>query len=402
MVSVRASFSCWVATLALPFLTNVVVGAPSSMLVPSSDHGARLAESAAPRAGLGVRAGKRCERCKQVMDGGIVVALAEAEWSNNHDGMINDASCACWRAHHVSCCTCAQCRKLGTSAGRLRVELCGRVRGRQARSGWLRGISSKHGHWRRRQLSSQHGQCRGASQQNQQWGSPSLPSPRGRHHCSLSCEARACFFSHRARAICALWQALLWKQACGLALPLGNFKAADTLLQKLSRVLPESTTFLSTRQDLPEMISTEFPFEGRAINALPMSASSAPHALSAGAGCQHDTTRGTTWLQERGKRIDNVWPGAPKTPGASRGAFVTRPTSKGSAVAPVPLLHITNKTRVVAHDAGGTTNVDGQLEWNVPSPTNQQLLVSCCLGRVNSSLLLSSHGAIASLTSHSS
>jgi hypothetical protein len=98
--------------------------------------------------------------------------------------------------------------------------------------------------------------------------------------------------------------------------------------------------------------------------------------------------------------MDNIRSGQSTIPEAGRGAFATRFIPVGSVVAPAPLIHITNKTRMVMYDAGEV--VDGALERNASNPVHEQLLVNYCFGHSNSSLLLSSYGMITGLINHSS
>jgi hypothetical protein len=141
----------------------------------------------------------------------------------------------------------------------------------------------------------------------------------------------------------------------GLVPLLDDFKVADGLLKNLTRILPENTTSLQLRQDVLDLIS-KFPFEHGSLNAMPTNASRIEHAVKVGTGKQYDSTRDLEWLQEHGKCMDNIKPGPSTIPEAGRGAFATRFIPKGGVVAPAPLLHITNMTRMLMYETGEVVN----------------------------------------------
>ena len=185
----------------------------------------------------------------------------------------------------------------------------------------------------------------------------------------------------------------------GLLPLLDDFERADALLETYRRILPQTTTSLSLRQGLLDFI-VNFPFKNRTINAMPTNASVVEYVAKVGTGKQYESTRSLEWLEMNGKCMDNIKPDKSTIPEAGRGAFVTRFIPKGGVVAPAPLLHITNKTRVTMYDIGETVN--GSLERNSSKPVHEQLLVNYCFGHSNSSLLLSSYGMITGLINHSS
>jgi len=189
------------------------------------------------------------------------------------------------------------------------------------------------------------------------------------------------------------------KKTYGLIPLLQDFARADFLLKKYMHLLPVNTTSQALRQDVLDLM-VHFPFHNRTINALPTNASMVEAVSEVGTGKQYNTTRDLTWLQENGKCMDNIRPGMSTIQGAGRGAFATRFIPKGTVVAPAPLLHITNMTRMVMYDVGDT--VDGHLERNLSKPVHEQLLLNYCFAHANSSLLLSSYGVITGLINHSS
>lgn len=179
-----------------------------------------------------------------------------------------------------------------------------------------------------------------------------------------------------------------------------DFKEADALLEKYRRVVAHNKTSSKLQQGVLD-IMVNFPFPSRMINALPTNASDVERVAQVGTGKQYQTTRSLEWLKTNGKCMDNIRPGMSTIPEAGRGAFATRFIPSGGVVAPAPLIHIVNKTRMVMYEISKELE-KGLLVRNASAPVNQQLLVNYCFGHANSSLLLSSYGMITGLINHSS
>lgn len=178
-----------------------------------------------------------------------------------------------------------------------------------------------------------------------------------------------------------------------------DFMVADGLLKKLTKLLPDRTSSTHLSQGLLNMI-TELPFESAVLNALPINVSDIKHVVQMGAGKHYDATRDIEWLEEHGVCMDNIKPGDSTIKDAGRGAFATRFIPRGRVVAPVPLLHITNKTQM--HMYNKEKYHKNGLFLDRTSSAHEQLLVNYCFGHVNSSLLLSPYGMFTGLINHSS
>ena len=108
------------------------------------------------------------------------------------------------------------------------------------------------------------------------------------------------------------------------------------------------------------------------------------------------------WLQQHGQCADNIRDGVSTIPGAGRGAFATRRIPKGGLVAPVPLIHISNKAQLTMYDMTTPKDGDGKIYRNTLKPIGKQLLLNYCFGHRDSTLLLSPYGIVTSLINHSS
>lgn len=187
----------------------------------------------------------------------------------------------------------------------------------------------------------------------------------------------------------------------GLVPLLEDFEKADALLQNFTNVLLSTKKKYSfeLQQDLLYFIK-KLPFKSRVLNALPTNVTDISRVMLVGTGQQYESARDLDWLQQHGVCADNIQPGMSTISGAGRGAFATRSLAKGSVVAPAPLLHITNKTRMIMYEVGEA--IQGAIHRNASKPVHEQLLVNYCFGHAKSSLLLSSYGIITGLINHSS
>ena len=94
------------------------------------------------------------------------------------------------------------------------------------------------------------------------------------------------------------------------------------------------------------------------------------------------------WFYDYGTCGDHIY-GAPSTiQQAGRGAFAKRDLPEGTVVAPVPLLHITNRSRLDMYyfENGPRSRLAG--------PRPPQLLLNYCYGHPESTLLLSPYGPV--------
>jgi hypothetical protein len=98
--------------------------------------------------------------------------------------------------------------------------------------------------------------------------------------------------------------------------------------------------------------------------------------------------------------MDNIIQGPSHIPHAGRGAFATRFLSKGSLVAPAPVLHIANKSLLNLHHVvvGETQTDQHQLTDEI---AGLQLLLNYCFGHQESTHLLCPMGSSTGFINHS-
>ena len=68
--------------------------------------------------------------------------------------------------------------------------------------------------------------------------------------------------------------------------------------------------------------------------------------------------RSISWLEEHGRCVDNLRPGKSTIPDAGMGAFATRELPKGTIIAPIPLIHVPDKTVFDLHELTKLPNGD--------------------------------------------
>jgi hypothetical protein len=98
-----------------------------------------------------------------------------------------------------------------------------------------------------------------------------------------------------------------------------------------------------------------------------------------------NSIRSLEYLEEKGKCVDNIVPKQSTIPHAGRGAFATRFIPKGGLVAPAPLVHIADKSKVnmYSEKKGPTGNIIRD-EENI---VHKQVILNYCFGHPNSTLL---------------
>ena len=108
--------------------------------------------------------------------------------------------------------------------------------------------------------------------------------------------------------------------------------------------------------------------------------------------------RDLEWLQKEGFCMDNLVVKASTIPHAGRGAFASRNLPKGATVAPVPLLHIPDKSIVDMHDL---EEDDEKLYRKSTRVVDRQLFLNYALGHPESSMLFFPAGAVVPVINHS-
>jgi len=114
---------------------------------------------------------------------------------------------------------------------------------------------------------------------------------------------------------------------------------------------------------------------------------------------QPTISRSIEWLNEHGRCLDNIRPGASTIPNAGRGAIANRNIKKGALVAPSPLLHIPDQAVLDMHDVYVTETGDYVRESD--EVKGQQLLVNYCFGHKDSTMLFYPVGSGVGLINHS-
>jgi hypothetical protein len=112
--------------------------------------------------------------------------------------------------------------------------------------------------------------------------------------------------------------------------------------------------------------------------------------------------RSLEWLEEHGQCADNIKPGKSTIAQAGRGGFASRPLAAGSLVAPLPLIHIPDRSIYNMY----AETVDGRyseltLTRNLTDVVGKQLLLNYCFGHGSTTVLLCPYGIATSLINHS-
>jgi hypothetical protein len=105
--------------------------------------------------------------------------------------------------------------------------------------------------------------------------------------------------------------------------------------------------------------------------------------------------RDIEWLKTEGMCMDNLIAGASTIEHAGRGAFASRNLSKGTSIAPIPLIHIPDKTVMDMHEVDTDDDYRKSLEI-----IHQQLLLNYCFGHSESSILLFPAGPLVGFVNH--
>ena len=97
--------------------------------------------------------------------------------------------------------------------------------------------------------------------------------------------------------------------------------------------------------------------------------------------------------------MDNLVVGGSTIPNAGRGAFARRSLKKGETIAPVPLLHMSDKAMVNMHELDEDSE---HVFRKSPNVIHQQLFLNYCLGHPESNMLFFPAGGIVSMINHDS
>jgi hypothetical protein len=144
-------------------------------------------------------------------------------------------------------------------------------------------------------------------------------------------------------------------------------------------------------------------WKSRPLLTLPENATPVDYLLEHGIKYLHynRSIRSLPWLEEHGLCTDNLKPGRSTIHQAGRGAFATRNIRKGDVVAPMPLIHIPDRS--IYNMYGYITSADVRyhtVHRNVSDIRSAQLMLNYCWGHRESTLLLCPYGAGTSLINH--
>jgi len=103
--------------------------------------------------------------------------------------------------------------------------------------------------------------------------------------------------------------------------------------------------------------------------------------------------RSVQWLQKNGRCVDNLEVKRSKLPDAGRGAFATRPMSRGSIITSTPLVQIPHRYGLMM----SRTVKEGKKNKIIEA---QQLMMNYCYGYPNSTILLFPYAPVVNFINH--
>jgi len=99
------------------------------------------------------------------------------------------------------------------------------------------------------------------------------------------------------------------------------------------------------------------------------------------------TQHSVEWVQQNGLCMDNIIPGKSTLPLAGQGAFAARFLSKGSLIAPAPLIQIPDRKSIQMYELVESEDGKSFVRKN-DTPIGYQLIMNYCFGHEDSRLLL--------------
>ena len=109
---------------------------------------------------------------------------------------------------------------------------------------------------------------------------------------------------------------------------------------------------------------------------------------------QNRMVRSVEWLEENGICADNFYMDSSTLQQAGHGAFASRFLAKGTAILPIPLIHIPDRNILDMYDLKRGKNKPEAVNETKRVVVGKQLLLNYCLGHANSTMLLSPYGPI--------
>jgi SET domain len=181
----------------------------------------------------------------------------------------------------------------------------------------------------------------------------------------------------------------------------GDLPRANHLLLKWNR-LQRKHNLTQPFQDLWQSFIWDSPFidNSREFFALPKNWNEIDEVLKHGLirHRQQQSIRSDEWFQKHGICGDNLRDDISTIPQAGRGAFATRRLRKGSIVAPLPLIHIPDRSRMDIFEKIPDATLKDEVN---KKPISKQLLLNYCFGHRHSTLLLCPYSLLVGLVNHS-
>ena len=192
------------------------------------------------------------------------------------------------------------------------------------------------------------------------------------------------------------------------AIPGANeFKLADEMLkefvEKKNLEEEESTPTNNKRTKLADdytaLLNEAFKQSERLSAAFPDKVEDVAAALEKGTAriSAKESIRSLEWLEENGRCIDNIISGVTTIPQAGRGAFATRPITKGGVITTTPVVTLEREQLYLWEKVNETD--DGN---TVKELVGHQLFLNYCYGHKGSSLLFFPYSPTINFINHGS
>ena len=182
---------------------------------------------------------------------------------------------------------------------------------------------------------------------------------------------------------------------------LDDLNHASALLERFSKLSIQNSTILT---DLWDTFVKDNPFKGISRTLGGFRLDESPFDLNEKYGSNmtaariDDSKRNLEWLQQHGTCGDHIVAGRSTIRQAGHGAFASRKLPKDTVVAQLPMIHITNRSRLDMYHfvlQNHTKVVDTSR-----GVAGQQLLLNYCYGHGESSLLLCPYGPMTNYINH--
>lgn len=183
----------------------------------------------------------------------------------------------------------------------------------------------------------------------------------------------------------------------GIVKRIGNYR--ERSCQKNQQCEGASPDLASDLFDTARNIISKWP--SRTFMALPDDFDSVDDIRSKGGTTMKDYERSIRDIQgirENGLCTDHLLVQNSEIPDAGRGAFAVRDLQEGDVVAPVPLIHLPERSVLDIYEEGLIKD-DYQNERG-DTVVHQQLLLNYCFGHRNTTLLLCPYGVTSTMVNH--